>query len=304
MPFTIIIPTHGRATLLRRTLESLAECEFPDGFRETVVIENGSRDGAEQVCQEFAAACRIRYLHEPIGNKSRALNRVLNEVTEGLLIFFDDDVRIAPQTLRAYVEAAGNQSNVFFGGPMAVDYESTPPPEWLKTFLPSSQLGWRLDSSEEQVANAVFLGCNWAARAEDLHEVGGFNEDVGPGATSGSTGQEAEMQSRLLSNGKMGSYVPDAQVWHFVTSEQCTPHWVLQRAFRHAVFEGLNMQDHSPQIFGSPRWLLKKIGLQWIKAMLCSLIQRDAAAFEKWYKYYQLRGILHGYRHRANASLS
>jgi glycosyltransferase involved in cell wall biosynthesis len=47
LPLTVLIPTHGRPTLLKRTLDSLAQCELPDSYHELLVIEIGSGDGAK-----------------------------------------------------------------------------------------------------------------------------------------------------------------------------------------------------------------------------------------------------------------
>src|SRR5690625_5258615 len=125
--FTILIPTHGRATLLGRTLASLAECSIPEGYVETVVIENGPKSGAEDTVAAASSQwphLTLRYLHVPLANKNHALNEALNAVGSGLLIFFADDVRIQANALEAYAAAAkGVSGGAYFGGPVAPDFE-------------------------------------------------------------------------------------------------------------------------------------------------------------------------------------
>lgn len=87
---TILIPTHGRPTLLGRTLGSLAACRLPQGYVETVVVENGSRACVEAVVEEAAEAhphLRLRYIHVersslgsywPGAQVSRTVRRVRN----------------------------------------------------------------------------------------------------------------------------------------------------------------------------------------------------------------------------------
>ena len=58
LPVTVLIPTHGRPTLLGRTLASLGACRLPAAYAETVVVENGSRAGAEAVVAEAARPTR------------------------------------------------------------------------------------------------------------------------------------------------------------------------------------------------------------------------------------------------------
>ena len=57
-------------------------------------------------------------MYVPRGNKSAALNAVLETIGNSLVFFTDDDVRLAPTTLCAYAEAARNTGpGHFYGGP-------------------------------------------------------------------------------------------------------------------------------------------------------------------------------------------
>lgn len=242
---SVLLPTHGRPKLLRRTLESLATCRLPEGYREAVVVENGSRDGAEAVVEEIGAAhpeLRLRYMHVEWGNKSHALNEALEIIGDGLIVFFDDDVRLSPGVLEAYSESAsGADGSLYFGGPFGVDYEACPA-HWLTPFLPLSARG--ADSENREWANSGwFLGFNWAAFKQDLLLVGRFNTDHGPGAPSGATGQESDMQRRLKEHGVSPILVPDALVWHYVPTRRCTPRWVLGRKYRAGLEAGLRSTD-------------------------------------------------------------
>src|SRR5687767_7840972 len=198
-----MLATAGRPDLLARTLASLADCPRPQGYRQTIVIENGAQRGAEEFVRsaETSLNCRYRYVDE--GNKSVALNAGMADVGEedALIFFTDDDVRFAPCTLTAYAEAAADRpaGGVFFGGPTEVDYEQEPP-EWLKRYFPTSARGWTPkinDADGRDVPAIYFMGFNWAAYARDIRAAGGFDANRGPGAASGSTGQEADMQRRL-----------------------------------------------------------------------------------------------------------
>ena len=165
--FYVLIPTHGRAPLLERTLASLAECALPEGYVETVVVENGSKEGAEAICQQADARLKVRYLHVEKANKSHALNEALKLLpAEALVVYLDDDVRLEPGVLTAYARAAeGRTGGQFYGGPTAVDYEAD-----LRTgsvsYLPPSRSGWTLERGREP----DFLGFNWAAFVGDVRE--------------------------------------------------------------------------------------------------------------------------------------
>lgn len=230
-PLHILIPTHGRTDLLQRTLDSLAACRIPSCLAGTIVIENGGQEGAEAVVAAAAPQLKASYRYTAKGNKSHALNLALQELEEGLVLFFDDDIRLHPNALEAYASAAAEiGGGHFFGGPFGVDYEAEPP-DWLKRYLTPCALGWEPAAENWQPEETTtFYGCNWAAFTEDLKETGGFNEDLGPGLSA--SGQESDMQVRLRTAGVTPQYVPDAKVWHYVPAHRCSPEWLLDRAAR------------------------------------------------------------------------
>ena len=79
-----------------------------------------------------------------------------------------------------------------------------------------------LTSTRQEREWHLYLGCNWAAFTGDLRAAGGFDANFGPGSPTGATGQEAEMQERLLARGVRQVDVPDALVWHYVPEERST----------------------------------------------------------------------------------
>ena len=233
-PLTVLIPTHGRPTLLGRTLASLAACRVPAGYAEAVVVENGPRAGTEAVVAEASAAAphlRLRYLHVERANKSHALNEALATVGEGLVVFFDDDVRLEPGVLEAYAGAAARHpERAYFGGSFGCDYE-VPPFLWLLPILPASSRGVDL----REVSVSEYIGFNWATYKEAVVSLGGFDPHFGPGSPTGARGQETEMQRRMRHQGLSMVDVPEAMVWHYVPTERCSSRWAVNRMY----FSGL-----------------------------------------------------------------
>lgn len=244
---TVLIPTHGRPKLLERTLASLTECILPDSYRELVVIENGSRAGAEGIVACLSERMRARYMHEEWGNKSNALNVALETIGEGLVVFFDDDVRVEPNTLVAYADTAQDyERGVFFGGPVEVDRESEPP-DWIAPRFPSSVRGF--DLVDRRMAEDKFVGFNWAAFAEDIIDLGGFDPRFGPGSPADATGQEGDMQDRMLAAGMQSVDVSEAWVSHYVPAENVTLQWLLKRRVRDGAGAGIRAKSRGLRRF-------------------------------------------------------
>ena len=235
---TVFIPLMAAQGYSRHTLEFIVQFSPPDSYREFVSIENGSREGAENEVADLPERLNARYTHRERGNKSYALNEALETIKDGLVVFFDDDVRVDPGTLVAYSEAASDHDGgVFFGGPVEVDREEDPP-EWLNPFFPSSALGFDLVSSRP--SQNKYIGFNWAAYTKDIKEVGGFDPRLGPGALSGTAvGDESDLQQRMMKNGVHPIAVSQAVVTHHVPAEHTTLRWLLQRKYYVGIFAGI-----------------------------------------------------------------
>lgn len=297
----VVIATKDRPDLLRRTLESLARCDRPPHLRGVVVVENGGGARGKDVCRDAAAWLNVRYEQLARANKCAALNHVLEQLPDGLLVFLDDDVRATEGLLNAYASAAaGVTGGIFYGGPVAPDYEISPP-EWLVAFLPPSAKGWaREHDGNGFVDEPVFLGANWATFAADLRRVGGFDASMGPGSVSGSLGDETDMQARLLAVGVRGQYVPDALLYHWVPRERSTPSWALERVYRQGVWCGLRGRSDVPRIFGCPRWAVRRSVQSWLAAQMWRLHPNPSRRFAARADYVWLRGVLSGARRAAD----
>jgi glycosyltransferase involved in cell wall biosynthesis len=232
--FVLLATAGDRPDLLARTLRSLLDCSRPEGFQGVWVVENGPHERCRELMQEFSAL-PVNYLHSPRPNKSDALNVALAQIGNGLVFLTDDDVRFDRNVLMAFAraDAAHKTERAYFGGVVEVDYEEPPPP-WLISMLPSSARGYRPNGHH-------FIGNNWAARAEEIRSLGGFNPEFGPGSPTGATGQESEMQDRLFAAGFLPVPVEDAIIWHFVPKERCSVDWTVARAYRTGMKDGLRV---------------------------------------------------------------
>jgi GT2 family glycosyltransferase len=238
----VLLATAGRPALLGRTLKFLAEAEKPPEYAGTLVVENGPPCGVADIVRSFARQHRFAYLHVPEPNKSHALNCGLAQLEDGLLFLTDDDVRVDPHVLTAYVEAARDvPQGAFFGGPVQIDAPHGLPPRWMQRYYPHTiAQAWRLPHhTPTVVAGQTFMGTNWAAFARDLWAAGGFDTRLGPGSPLGAVGDETEAQWRLLKRGLWAVYVPGAVVWHYLHAEYLDPQWVLARTYRHGLAWGI-----------------------------------------------------------------
>jgi len=269
-----VIATSGRRETLKRTLQSLNECVFPDSYLGAYVVENGVLSGAREMIESGSWNFKIFYRHISEQNKSKALNLAVNELNEELVYFNDDDVRFDKYAIVSMFQAAAQAGEgAFFGGPLLVDYPDGPPPDWLKRFLPHSACGCKLELANVQECPSWFcFGANWAAYAKDIKRAGGFNKIMGPAADV--LGEETFIQNRLSKIGLKKYYVPSALVWHLVPAEHCSVEFALMKASKSAAYKIVN---DSNTILVKAKFVLKsflRISMAMAKMSYC-FVRKD-----------------------------
>lgn len=289
----VIIPTCNRCDLLDRTLQSLVECYLPTSLEKIIVAENGTKSGTELIVKKYADRIPLTYQFSDKPNKSNALNEVLRKTRNEFIVFFDDDVRIHPETLMNYAIEVGNRtSGIFLCGRVYAEYEEIPP-TWILDYFPPSVKGWHLNDEKCDMKAPDGLGANWGAFAIDMKETGGFDERRGPG--SGAIGQESDMMEKLLNRNIHGYYLPNCKVWHYVPKTRCSPEWMLSRAYKKSVGNGI-MLSRANFIVRTMFVLNSKIKLLGIRILLVILEKRlnTSQKFHYEYRKNSHSGILNG----------
>ena len=94
MKYSVIIPVYNAERTLRRCLDSLVDQSFDD--YELLLINDGSTDGSDAICCEYAAAYpQIRYFAKKNGGVSSARNLGLEQAKGKYILFVDSDDYVA-----------------------------------------------------------------------------------------------------------------------------------------------------------------------------------------------------------------
>ena len=91
---TVVIPTHNRAKLLKRTLEFLNEQTYPSDRYEAIVVDDGSRDDTENTVRALQdrVAYKLKYMRQAHSGPATARNRGVKEVKSQFILFTGDDI--------------------------------------------------------------------------------------------------------------------------------------------------------------------------------------------------------------------
>lgn len=100
MNISVIVPTHNRAQLLARALQSVVTQATPP--MEVIVVDDGSNDGTEEVvCTRFP---EVQYIRQNNQGVSNTRNRGIEAARGDWLAFLDSDDEWLPQKLTSQKE--------------------------------------------------------------------------------------------------------------------------------------------------------------------------------------------------------
>jgi glycosyltransferase involved in cell wall biosynthesis len=245
---SVVVCTYNRRGMLRGMLESARGLKVPGGTEwELVLVDNNSTDGTREMVEEYRGLLPVKYVREEVQGKTHALNRGLEEASGDLLLFTDDDVRLHPDWMQEYGEAAGRHSGAgWFGGRIEPLWEEEAPP-WLKEESVPALSGYFViyDLGEEhsyREGERPPVGANMAVRRTTFQAVGSYRTDLGPRGNDRGTGDETELIERAESRGIGGVYVPGALAWHLTPGDRLG----FRSFFRFGLMKGANQYRMSP----------------------------------------------------------
>ncbi len=103
--FSVIIPTHNRAHLISKAIESVLE--QTESHWELLIIDDGSTDNTKSVVTSYTDA-RIRYIYQENAERSAARNHGVAVARGKYICFLDSDDYYLPHHLATFREAIAN----------------------------------------------------------------------------------------------------------------------------------------------------------------------------------------------------
>ncbi|MBD3197215.1 MAG: glycosyltransferase [Candidatus Lokiarchaeota archaeon] len=181
---SIVIASKDEELLLKNTLKSIANLNFPKEKLQIVVVTSGSSDNSTSLCQKFAenhTELDIEVLSEEISKKGKpaALNYGLEYVKNEIFVLYDSGCVLTPNTLTNLVSPFKEEDKHAVIGPVLVK-------NWKDNLLTRAILldystiaggGMLFEVKNRLGSSAYSFGRNFAVRTRYLRKYGGFNED-------------------------------------------------------------------------------------------------------------------------------
>jgi GT2 family glycosyltransferase len=207
---TVVIATFNRPEALRQTLSDLARQTQPP-LEIIVVDQSRAADGSPaSMGEELRAFHNARYFHQAVPNAQVARNRGIAEARGEILLFIDDDVRMAPEFVAHHCRNYEADSAVDGVSGQTLDVGQAPTGEIPPSFRWPGN-GWMffpLNYDKRQwIIN--WPSCNASVKRSLALQIGGFDEQF-----TRTWFDDADFSWRLHLAGARVVFDPEASLVH------------------------------------------------------------------------------------------
>ena len=206
-----VIPTLGRGPALCDTVRMLLGQTHP--AHEIILVDQtpAYRPAEQHQLSQWAGRGAILWLRQKEPNASRARNRGALAACGDLLLFLDDDIRVAPDFLAAYVDVfvrtgAAGMTGPVLEGEAGLTYT-------LDESAFTTELGWLVHFRKNYARaceTSFMMSGNVAVRRELFLALGGMDENYERGAHR----EESDFAMRFRQAGHRFQYHPRCAIYH------------------------------------------------------------------------------------------
>lgn len=239
---SLVICTYNRDAYVYRTLEHIAQNDFPFEQYEILLIDNNSTDNTVAECQKFHEnypMVNYLYVKETQQGLSFARNRGFAEAKGDCIVFLDDDAFVESDYLKNLSGYLTNFPEMqAFGGRIYPLYETGKEPDWMSPRL--IPLVSAIDKGNEVVpfdGKSYPIGANMGFRRQCLEQIGLFNTALGRSKKNLMGGEEKDIFNRVKQASMQILYLPNVQVHHVIPEFRTTIDFVKKMG------EGIGMSE-------------------------------------------------------------
>ncbi len=246
MHIEVVICSHNRSSLLKKTLISLNDTIKPVDCHITITVAaNACSDDTHQILRNYQEQQKhqnslpLTWHEVSTPGKSHALNYVCLRLKGDLIAMIDDDHRISKQYFCVLAEAYTRYPEIdIFFGKILPDWNGKEP-EWAHDSgdyaifplpVPCYDKGDEGLEFESQVS--LPGGGNLALKKEVFHRVGNFNTELGPSGHNLGGGEDSDFILRSVTGGERLRYLPDMVQYHYVDLERFRLSYILSKSFQ------------------------------------------------------------------------
>jgi GT2 family glycosyltransferase len=291
---SIVISAYDRPRLFHGTLESVTALRVPPGTEaEILVVVSARMKEAPAIVAEANVRGGIpaRLVPELQPGLSHARNQGLAEAAHDHVVFFDDDVEVAPDWIAGYFEALEKLGADCVVGPVNPKFEQAVPdylaPATVEYICsPYSRRGPNMFLLPAEVAHEV-PGCNFGVNKRVALDLGGFNPELGRRANELTAGEDSEFGARLVKAGKRVVYQPRCSIGHVISAEKLSKSWFRRRWYGDGVAQRIQNESRGSRLSAGRRLRgLLAVAWRFAASLGLTVIGKRSASFD-----YELKAL-------------
>ena len=250
LELSLVIATYNRAEQLMTTLSSVAAQSKASALWECIIVDNNSSDDTKQRVESFIAEhprLNLIYHFESKQGLSHARNAGIERAKGNIIAFIDDDERITPDFVGAYISLFEKHPTAMAAGGKIIAEYPTGRPAWMSHY------------TERPIANPMDFGDyirtfpkgripgggNMAMRRELFERVGLFNTTLGRTGKSLIGGEESDLFERIAEAGMESLYTPRAVMYHIIPAEKLTDSYFERLCYNTGVSQLTRAKIHN-----------------------------------------------------------
>lgn len=251
MEVSVVIPTYNGEKKIGHLLNALLQQSAMDF--EVVVVIDGSTDNTEQVLNQYTGRfANFRIIKQQNSGRSIVRNRGAQEAKGDLIIFYDDDICPAVDSISRHMNFhISNPFKTFVAGNLTEESNSQQSDvQNYKAFLSKKWLQpYEKGITKLTIENLFFSAANCSIKRNDFEFLNGFDRRL-------SDAEDQDLALRALKNGMHIFFDADNRAIHndIVTA---TSYLKRLRAYRSAHIK--LSQIHHPYLMKNSKSLYKKI---------------------------------------------
>ena len=204
MRFSIIIPVYNRPQEVDELLESLCQQTVKDF--EVVVVEDGSSEKCDEVCEKYADRLPMNYYYKPNSGPGPSRNYGAERSQGEYLIILDSDVIVPENYLEIIEEELNREPCDAFGGPDRAHESFTPIQKAINYAMTSFFTTGGIRGGKKKLDKFYPRSFNLGIKKSVYEALGGF--------APMRYGEDIDLSTRIFKGGYSCRLFPEAFVYH------------------------------------------------------------------------------------------
>ena len=204
MRFSIIIPVYNRPQEVDELLDSLTHQSFKDF--EVVVVEDGSTENCEQICQKYADRLTLSYYYKANSGPGPSRNYGAERSQGEYLVILDSDVIVPDNYLDIIQQELDREPCDAFGGPDRAHPSFTPIQKAINYSMTSFFTTGGIRGGKQKLDKFYPRSFNLGIKKSVYEALGGF--------APMRYGEDIDLSTRIFANGYSCRLFPEAYVYH------------------------------------------------------------------------------------------